>query len=268
MEKFCYACGKKEAADSPLIEGLCQKCFAEKHQMLALPKKIVVAICRRCRRYFWKGAWRNPSGDRDEDIVKDVVLQAASFVNLIDGEKVLTPLCSADVEASVVPHLKAGVVEIEVRGKIHKNQTETKIERAKIKAEVLHRLCKTCSLRAAGKHEAILQLRGLQGDEQMEEAAKILLEVIATMERENPQDFLAKVEREGGGINFYLGSLNLGKRLSELLRKSGGKVTTTTKLIGQTKDGRKKYTVTILARISEESMKMLLKHSRFKGVKR
>ncbi|MEM3723364.1 MAG: NMD3-related protein, partial [Candidatus Hadarchaeales archaeon] len=88
------------------------------------------------------------------------------------------------------------------------------------------------------------------------------------MERASPQDFLVRIEKEGEGLNLYLGSLNLGKRLSELLRKSGARVVETAKLIGQTKDGRKKYRVTILAKISEEAIRRLVKHSGFKGGER
>ncbi|MEM3723644.1 MAG: NMD3-related protein, partial [Candidatus Hadarchaeales archaeon] len=178
MERFCYICGEKEKPSSPLIEGLCQKCFADRFKMLVVPKKISLTVCKGCGMYFWKGAWIKPSDV--EDIVRSAVLQEVSVANLVDGERVLVPLCSADVEATVIPRPKAGVAEVEVRGKSHKNQAEPKTEKAEIKVEIFRKLCKTCSLKAAGRYEAVLQLRGVRGDEPIEEAAGIIQGVIAT----------------------------------------------------------------------------------------
>lgn len=215
--------------------------------------------------YLQRGSWKKPEKAGDENIVKEVVFQSISVNKVMNGEITSIPPQLAGIEITITPHLNEKIVEIEARGKIHEKQLKLKAEKAKVEIEISRRLCKTCSFKAAGRCEAILQLRGAVRDETMKNVKEALLEAIKSIELENPADFLVKVDEEAGGPNFYLGSLGLGEKLSELMRESGAKVTKTAKLIGQTKDGRRKYRVTFLTTMSEEAVKRLGKRLGFKA---
>lgn len=167
------------------------------------------------------------------------------------GEELIPAVQSSDVEFDIRPDLEKSVVWVEGKGKIHELQTEPKHEKTSVGLEVEYRTCKFCSLKRGGYHEAIVQIRGDFDDCELSEF-RGALESLAT---EEGKDFVTGVEMVKGGMNVYVGSLALGRKMAAFLKRSGATIDESSKLVGQSKNGKRRYRVTILAKFAGGSPK-------------
>jgi len=104
-------------------------------------------------------------------------------------------------------------------------------------------------LKRAKHHEAILQLRGELSREMLSNLRKVLEAIAEQATKKEPKDFIADVKLLHGGLDIYVSSMSLAKKMAAMLKaKFGASISESTKLIGQTHDGRKKYRVSILAK--------------------
>jgi NMD protein affecting ribosome stability and mRNA decay len=178
-----------------------------------------------------------------DNIVRELVLQSVKITHLSSTGKELIPATQAfDIEFHIRPDLEKGTVLVGGKGKVHELQAEPKYEEASIKLETVYRTCQICSLKRSGYHEAIVQIRGTIDKHELSKLGK-KLESLATK-----TEFVTDVKMVKGGMDLYVGSLTLGRRMAQVLRKSGAAVGESSKLVGQSKNGRRKYRVTILAR--------------------
>lgn len=110
--------------------------------------------------------------------------------------------------------------------------------------------CKACSLKRARHYEAILQVRGELTNEVLSRITKNLEGLAKEASARDPNDFIADVEDQKGGLDFHVSTLSLARKMaSHLKSKFGASLSESAKLIGQTRDGRKKYRVSISAKI-------------------
>jgi NMD protein affecting ribosome stability and mRNA decay len=158
---------------------------------------------------------------------------------------------SPGVEFDIRPDLEKGVVLVEGRGRVHELQAEPKREEASIGLEVVYRTCKVCSLKRGGYHEAIVQIRGETDKRELSN----LVERLESLATEEAREFVTDVKAVRGGVDVYIGSLALGRKMAAFLKKSGATISESSKLVGQSKNGKRKYRVTILARFPENTSK-------------
>jgi NMD protein affecting ribosome stability and mRNA decay len=203
-------------------------------------------LCRDCGAYFSHGRWISPPpGSSFGDVVRELLLGSVKVVHLSPAGKEFIPIPQAQkVQFNIKPDLEKGVVEVEGKGKVHELQIEPKHERLFIRLDVARRTCKICSLKRGGYYEAVIQIRGDVGGRELPKLRKAL-ESLANREA---KEFVAEVRLVKGGMDVYVSSLTLGRKMAAFLKKSGAHISESSKLVGQSRNGRRKYRVTILAR--------------------
>lgn len=255
MKRFCYRCGALETERGPLIRGLCQRCFAAENHLLHAPTEIKVTICKHCGSYLVGGRWRKPGGKgAAEDAIRESVLRELRILQLTNSEfELVRPEKVAGLELSIEPKLGGKpIIEVRARGKISEMQLEPKVEKARVNLAVRWATCNACSLRRAGHHEAILQIRGGVPHEVLV-GLRLKLETLAKKAGEqDPALFIAKIEEHRGGLDLYISSTSLARRMAALLKeKFGAKISESAKLIGMEAGGRRKFRVSVLAQIAK-----------------
>jgi len=223
VRRFCYKCGALEKDAGPLIDGLCQRCFLESISV-DLPERIELTSCRGCGAFLVQGQWTKIP---KEEAVKAEVLRKA---RLPEGLKL-------EVE------LKGGVALLHISGKVHEMQkVPIEMERSLTIREKFT-TCRTCSRKKGGYHEAIVQVRGIPPDR----ISEILRELESRLLTDD-EDFITEVVFLENGADVYVSTVSLGRKLSSALKEMGAKISSTSKLTGLTKDGRRRYRVTFLVR--------------------
>jgi len=254
MRRFCYKCGALEATAGPLIQGRCQRCFLEEVNLLHVPKEIQVVICKDCPSYQLGKQWHSSApGESTEDTIKKVALYSVKVARLSEsGTELLNPPAAKGVKVLIEPDTKAGLVKITAIGKVHELQAAPKVEETSVKLSLVRRACGTCSLKRARHYEAVLQVRGELPQEKLSRIKTMLERLVK--EAAGQEEFISDIQEQDGGLDFYVSSAALGRRMASLLKdKFGAHVSQSAKLIGQTKDGRKRFKVTILVNISKKA---------------
>lgn len=252
MKRFCYRCGALEPDAGPLVNGLCQRCFAEGSNLLRTPPNLKVVVCKRCGAYMRGKSWHpQPPGGHIEDVIREEALdqlRVNRFTKL--GKQRLRPQEAREVEIAIEPDLKKELVRVRARGKVHELQAQPKLEETNIRLNLNYKTCKTCSLKRARYHEAILQVRGELSRDELFKIRGALEDLASEAGERERADFIAKVKEQREGLDLYISSMRLARQMSSLLRDSfGASLNESAKLVGQARDGRKKFRVTILARL-------------------
>jgi len=258
MRRFCYKCGAPEAEKGPLIQGLCHACFMKENPLVRAPAEIQVSICSKCKAYFVDNRWHEPSSVESalEDASRAAVLSELRFAQLTPaGTRLLSPHEIKELKLRVEPKLTAGeaVVDVHVRGKVHELQVSPHVEHVRITVEPMWRTCDVCGLVSAGHHEAIVQVRGKDMSAEARREIKLMLERCAAEARKQDRAaFIAKIDEKRGGLDLYVNPAGLARRMASLLKsKFGAEVSESAKLIGMDRGGRRKFRISMLARLPD-----------------
>lgn len=223
MRRFCYRCGALESEAGPLIGGLCQSCFLQTFRV-NLPARVELTVCRSCGSFLIGGSWlRVPA----EEALRSEILRSGG----------IPP--GLEVEVS----LSGDTAAVRITGRVDERQTLPLSIEGSVKVRQRQTTCRPCSLKRGGHYEAIVQLRGIPPAE----AERILGQLQGDL-LVSDKDFFARIDRLENGVDVYVSTVSLARRLSSALREMGAKVTSTSKLVGQTRDGRRRYRPTFLAR--------------------
>lgn len=120
-----------------------------------------------------------------------------------------------------------------------------------IKFNIDKELCWRCRRESGGYYESIIQLRadGRKVLEDEIDSVRRLIEEEIYSESENPKAFISKVVERKEGIDFYLGSKEIGRKVSKkIANEFGGKIKESKKISGRA-DGRDLYRFTYLVRL-------------------
>ena len=230
---FCVECGK----EGELYQGLCVECYLAKNIFIKIPKNIDVEVCAHCGARKRGKSWISYEG---EDIIEKVVIEnAISHKDVTDFDVHI----KSDFEdenniiVSVLTH--ANVLGLKAE---EEHDTRIRIKRI---------VCDECSKQHGGYWEAKVQLRGSKrglSEEDLEKAVEIVDSIVVSREKKDKSAFVTKVEEIHNGLDFYLGSKNLGKAISKgLANEFGGEVKGSHKLVGK-KDGKEVYRTTYAVR--------------------
>jgi nonsense-mediated mRNA decay protein 3 len=222
---------------------------------MRVPAELDVTICGRCGAYFLGSRWHRSAGeDPVVSAVRAATLSAVRLTQLTpDGMKLLQPHEAPGIELSIEPRPEEGVVWVRARGKIHRLQAETQLDEATIKLSLKRVMCDVCRLRSARHYEAVLQVRGRLTGERRSEIRSALERLVNEESQREREAFISNVEEMREGLDFYVNPAGLARRMAALLRSGfGAKVRESAKLIGQTKEGRKRFRLSILARLPDE----------------
>ncbi len=217
----CVICGR-ESEDI-----LCGECAAERLR-LAVLDTIEIVECSRCGSYRIGGRWRRVSF---KEALEDAIFRN---VRVAEGFR--------------VRELKIGSSEVVFLGSFGGHSVEYRVP---LSYRVRRATCQKCSRQSGGYYEAIVQLRaeGRKLSEEEIATAKKVIESILEAEAENEKAFLTKVQERREGIDFYLGSRDVGRKISyRISAELGGKVVESKKLHTRI-DGRDVYRFTYLVRL-------------------
>lgn len=214
---------------------MCPRCLSQRLRVLEVPSRIVVTACRVCGAVRSGGRWSRDRAALIREISRQVKLNPT-----IDG-KTPRSISSSHFSLEVIPDLRRGIVTLIAR---HSAGAPVFEERKTVELRVVEQTCPDCSLLHGGHYEAIIQLRGER------DVRRVLDRVLAQAESERTsRDFVVKVDRVKNGWDLYTSSLRLARKLATFLRRNGLSIKQSRKLVGQTKDGRRRYRFTFSARV-------------------
>lgn len=254
LKKFCYRCGALEGEAGPLIQGLCQDCFTAENRLLSAPAEVEVVFCKGCGAHMLDKKWVGPENGRSiSDAIHEAVLRSLRIAHLTDaGLEFAPPRGAGWAELTVEPRLGPGepLAEVRARGKVHRLQLRPSEESARIKVKLKGATCDVCRLKSSGYYEAVLQLRGEPGLGRLAEARELLKEFAREVGARERGALVARVDEGPWGADFYVSSISLARRMGALLKsKFGARVSETAKLVGADRGGRRKFRVTLAARL-------------------
>lgn len=233
---FCVECGKEDK----LYESLCSECYLSKNAFVTIPKQIDVEVCVHCGARKRGKSWILGGG---EDFIEDIVRENMDLhKDVKDFDVHLTSQFEEKnlVNVSVISH--ANVLGLKAE------------EKHKTKVRMKKTVCTECSKKHGGYWEAKVQLRGSKrglNHEDLERALELVGFWAGEREGKDKGSYLTKIEKMHNGLDFYLGSKNLGKVISKkLANQFGGNVKESFQLMGR-KDGKDVYRATYAVRSSD-----------------
>ncbi len=240
MRRFCSVCG--EVTDE-LIENKCRRCYASEKRLIKIAPRLETKACRHCRRYLRNGKWTVAKDEKS-------MLEEAARASLEGSIRVEMKAPSLDIQVREPVRTSASVYSIPItvtaRGRIQGLEIEAS-ESAEVRLS--YGICDECSRLRGGYYEAIVQLRGPAplGEAEREKFDRFVSERVA--KSGDRRAFIARIEDLHEGLDFYLGSAKLARKVARALRgKYGGTITESAKLFGK-KEGKELYRVTIAVRL-------------------
>jgi NMD protein affecting ribosome stability and mRNA decay len=218
---------------------------------LDLPAEVEVTVCEGCGAYRLHNRWELTVGDPVSTAIEKTVRESVRVVNITEsGKQLLRPSDAEGIRISIEPNLKDSSAKIKAFGKVHPLQAQAKSEEAYVRIKLKTEVCRACSLKRAKHHEAILQVRGKISKEALSKLMVTLNDLAEEAGAKDPSDFIADVKRQKEGLDYYVSSLSLARKMASLLKvEFGATISESAKLVGQTRNGRKKYRVSMLARL-------------------
>jgi len=247
VQQRCVICGR--GSDEVLIyKNVCLDCFLHEVKTLIFKGKSVhFTLCPICGDHTFKGKWRRS----DDPIMLENDLKAIILSNIkvnVNGE-----IVDFKFRDDVIRFIKnSGNRKIDVDVKVKLYDYDVIVERSIYTyVNIEHKLCDRCLNEISGNYEAILQVRGNIGREEMN---KLYLTVSKSLETayKSGRDYRLIDQKEvNNGVDFYFSSYNEAVRAAKELKKQfGGNITETRKLV-KVKGGKRIARHTLLLRLTE-----------------
>lgn len=214
---ICLKCG----SEPPLISQICHKCVRETVVISRLPDVLRMVDCKLCYSLKIPGTWL------EFDDLESAV--SHFFESSIIWKENLSQQKSTLLLEQLDP------AKFRVKAKTNANygglSLESNLEGV---VEIKYQVCQTCSRRAGGYYEAILQIRTKQKSVLNAAVEKVFKDIDSS-----PSEFFSTENGPAkGGFDFQLSSTERARSLArELMIQFGGHVNETNTLVGR-KDGR------------------------------
>lgn len=225
-EKFCPSCGEETQR---LFDGLCEECFREREKLAELPETLDITQCSICKKFKIDGKWRRVEL---EEAVRKAVQKEAKFKEGLAGREIeIEDLSTQRPEVKIIVKGEMDGLEI----------SEEEVIEIKLEKEC----CKACSRRTSGYYQAKLQIRGKE--EKVSEAIQTVKRVLDESRGKN--DFVSGVEETENGLDLFLGSSSLARKILREISKEYETERKSTKTLHGRKEGEDVYRSTYLLRI-------------------
>ena len=231
MKRFCVRCGVEESPETPIIDCLCPKCYIEVRGLVKKIDKIVVEYCRNCGSINVHGKWIpvksiNDVKDAVEDIIIDFLEPSKDFI-------------LEDIDASFKPYEESEAA-ITLFGSLGGKRISHTIY-AKIVWEAT--LCPNCRRIVGGSYDAVVQIRYVNFDNEIENFANFIEESFAR--------FIKEVKPVRNGYDIFLIDTGVAKRIADLAKRKwpNVKVVESYGDVKRKRDGTKKARLYISIRI-------------------
>jgi len=222
----CIVCGKE--IDNGYV---CGECRAEREEIVRVDK-FEILVCSRCEAIRVGDRWVYEDFKR---VFEDLMLKNTQISEDFNVKDILIDLNSNLV--TFTGEIAGDEVSVT-------KQLNFRIRRLS---------CPKCSREAGGYYESVVQIRAENREVEEEEIEGTMeaLNEILEKEKGNEKAFATKIERTKEGLNIFLGSRNIGMKLSKIIsRKFGGSITESKKLHTRI-DGRDVYRFTYSVRFPE-----------------
>ncbi len=234
---FCPRCGRPER----LFDGLCKSCFIEENPLINVPDEIKVTVCSHCNSYILKGKWRESKSE--EEIAFEVVKENIKLSDFAD-----------DVDVSIEtfpPERGVFTCIIHAKGKILGQDTK---EECKTNVKLGKAVCSECSKFLSGYYEAVIQIRAdnrFPSKKEIGTIDKFIINNIKKISEKNKMAYISERVEKREGIDYYVGSYKIAKRLTAAIKDAlGGVVGESPKLMGKDRaTGKNLYRVWISLRL-------------------
>lgn len=208
MTRFCANCGIEESGDTPIIDGLCIKCYVELKDVIKIPDTIEISTCSRCGALLVRGKWFYPSSvEEAQEIVKKIIIDAIK-----PGEDIVITNVIAEL---ISPSYKKAHVYVNL---LVKNMYKHLL-RIDVNIKWVKGLCQLCFRRAGRSFDAVVQLRFIHIDE----SAKRFRGEIENIFR----DYIVDVEERSNGYDIKVVSQGVAQKIVNIAKKMWKKVKVT-----------------------------------------
>jgi nonsense-mediated mRNA decay protein 3 len=236
---FCPKCGKDTDV---FFDNVCKQCFTENRTLVKCAQVLYTRICSTCGSVYKRGKWS--CGEDEEKTIMECVNR--SLEHDLQAHDVKLDIITKPLDYS---RYRA---HIEGSGKIKGAPIEIALD---TEVRISRETCDTCSRIAGGYFEGIVQVRADKRIPSSEELGKCtqIAEDVASRGRVKGDRlaFIANVLELDEGVDYYAGSMKLGKQICKaIIDVYGGKFLESPKLVGQ-KNGVDLYRITFALRLPE-----------------
>lgn len=195
--RFCVRCG---ATDKPLVGALCVDCFLELYGLVKRNQRVEIVICPRCYAIKLHGKWVRPT--TYEEFIELVKHDVLRFLTPSRSEVALDSIRIASVD------LYSPKLTILLRAKLGEQIIERNIELDVVWRKVL---CPMCFKRAAGSYQAVVQVRYIHNEPDIEEFKNRLTEIF-------PED-IVEIEDLKNGFDVKVSSDHIARKIALLIQR-------------------------------------------------
>lgn len=236
---FCPKCGE---TDEELIEGVCKSCFLEELVLASIPDEIEITLCAHCESRLVSGKWQELELSDEEIILNTLNRHIELNKNAENVEIYVETLLARGSNIETIVHVKADVL-----GEIIKQDYQLNVK-------IIRTVCPECSKYASGYYEAVIQLRAdnrIPDEEEIAAIDALIADNIDKISRKNKMAYISERAMLKEGVDYYVGSYKVAKRLVSTLKDHfGGVIKESPRLMGRDKSaGKDLYRIWISIRI-------------------
>lgn len=236
---FCPKCGKTE---EELFGNLCKSCFLEDIILAEIPDQIEITICAHCESRLEKGKWHDLEIS-DEEVILNTLNDHITLNEYVkDVEIDIEMLLARGSNIETIAHVKGNVL-----GEIIEQDY-------KLNVKINRMVCPECSKFMSGYYEAVIQLRAdnrTPDEEEVNTIDMLITDNINKISKKNKMAYISERAVLKEGIDYYVGSYKVAKRLSSAIKDHmGGVIKESPRLMGRDKSaGKDLYRVWISVRV-------------------
>jgi len=232
---FCVECGR----EGETFGALCRECFAKKRLTASLPDHVDLLLCSHCSSAQIEGQWVDIGSVREgaERVIEGAIVVPKDVRASLIGVR-LEEKDERNMHATADLSISSGGVDVE-----RELATIVRVKRGS---------CTECSKMHGSYYEAILQVRGRDGDlgeTEAAEARKTVVARIASLRESSRGVFLTRTEKVKGGLDFYISTMRAAKTIARELQDSWCAEYKESSSLWGRRDGREVHRMTFLVRL-------------------
>ena len=246
---FCPECG---SSHKEMIGNICIDCFLKDYHFLEIPENIKITVCKHCNAKYYKGNWI------DEDIPEEEIIYRALEDNIQIDDMIENEI----IDLNII-QMRGTIAECTIDGVGNFKDRELR-EHYNTNVQIKHATCPTCSKRASGYYEVVIQLRADErelSDDEKDKANEIIYNVLNKQFKKDKLAYLHEKAILKEGIDYYIGSYKSGKKvLNSLKNHFGGISKESPRLISEDKStGKRLYRIWISLRLPKYEIGDIIK---------
>jgi len=221
LSKFCPRCGEETDTLYGDEKKLCPDCYTDVNSLAEIPDEIEIVTCSVCGRMRSKVNWIEAYSIEDQ--------LGEAFSKFGDGIDTELQFWEEDEEFFV---------------RVHMYDREIK-DHSDVKVDWIEDQCPDCSRFQGGFYKAKIQLRG----DNVKKVSDDIVDKSAELTNQNRKDFLSNVESVENGLDFYLSTEKMNKKILSMLReKYSPDIERSYELVGE-RDGQRVYRNVVSVRL-------------------